>query len=191
MRRPSGPSPLPTSRRRANGCDRTSATPLRSYAPLDAAVGSGVRVLVKHENVNPTGAFKVRNGLSALTTLPPGRPTGRRGRDPRQPRPGPGLGRPPARRAGDHLRPRRQQPREEDAIGGLGASLVEEGRDYDEAVAVAERLVREQGLPLVHSTNDAPVIAGAGTLTLEILEEEPGSTRSSSRWAAARRRWAG
>ena len=37
---------------------------------------------------------------------------------------------------------------------GYGATLVEEGRDYDEAVAVAERLVRERGLRLIHSTND-------------------------------------
>ena len=42
-------------------------TPLRSYPSLDLAVGRGIRVLVKHENHNPTNAFKVRNGLSVLT----------------------------------------------------------------------------------------------------------------------------
>ena len=42
-------------------------TPLRAYAPLDAEVGHGVRVLVKHENHNPTNSFKVRNGLSFMT----------------------------------------------------------------------------------------------------------------------------
>ena len=31
------------------------------------------------------------------------------------------------------------------AVVGLGARLVEEGRDYDESVAAAERLVREEG----------------------------------------------
>ena len=44
-------------------------TPLRHYAPLDAAVGNGIRVLVKHEDVNPTNSFKVRNALSAMTLL--------------------------------------------------------------------------------------------------------------------------
>ena len=44
-------------------------TPLRSYAPLDAAVGRGIRVLVKHENHCPTGAFKARNGLAVMTSL--------------------------------------------------------------------------------------------------------------------------
>src|SRR2546426_7869407 len=42
-------------------------TPLRSYAPLDAAVGGAIRVLVKHENHCPTGAFKARNGMAGLT----------------------------------------------------------------------------------------------------------------------------
>src|SRR5438477_960506 len=44
-------------------------TPLRSYAALDAAVGHGIRVLVKHENHQPTGAFKVRNNLAVVTML--------------------------------------------------------------------------------------------------------------------------
>ena len=38
-------------------------TPLRSHPLLDEAVGHGVRVLVKHENHQPTNAFKARNGL--------------------------------------------------------------------------------------------------------------------------------
>jgi threonine dehydratase len=61
--------------------------------------------------------------------------------------------------------------REERALCGLGATLYEEGRDYDESVQVMKRLVRERGLHMVHSTNDPRVIAGAGTLTLEILEQ--------------------
>ena len=48
-----------------------SPTALRDYAPLDAVVGGGIRVLVKHENHQPTGSFKVRNGLSFMTGLAP------------------------------------------------------------------------------------------------------------------------
>src|SRR6185436_21184442 len=44
-------------------------TPLRDYAPLDAVVGEGIRVFVKHENHHPTNSFKARNGLSVLTAL--------------------------------------------------------------------------------------------------------------------------
>src|SRR3954449_11179527 len=48
---------------------RLPPTPLRRYAPLDDAVGYGIRVFVKHENHQPTQAFKVRNALSALSAL--------------------------------------------------------------------------------------------------------------------------
>jgi threonine dehydratase len=150
-------------------------TPLRSYAALDEALGAGIRVLVKHENFQPTGAFKVRNGLSALTALTPGRRergvvAATRGNH--------GLGLAWAgRRLGAPVTvcvPLGNNPEKNAAVVGLGARLVEEGRDYDESVAAAERFVREEGLHLVHSTNDATVVAGAGTLTLEMLEEEPG-----------------
>ena len=42
-------------------------TPAWSYPVLDAV--AGVTVVVKHENVQPTGAFKVRGGLTLLATL--------------------------------------------------------------------------------------------------------------------------
>jgi len=150
-------------------------SPLRSYVALDEAVGRGVRVLVKHENLQPTGAFKVRNGLSALTALPMaqlarGVVAATRGNH--------GLG---VAWAGQRLGvpvtvcvPLGNNPEKNAAVRGLGARLVEEGRDYDESVRTAERLVREEGLRLVHSTNDPAVVAGAGTLTLEMLEEAPG-----------------
>jgi threonine dehydratase len=69
--------------------------------------------------------------------------------------------------------PRGNNPEKNEGMRGYGATLIEEGRDYDESVAVAERLVRERGLTLVHSTNDARVLAGAATLTLEMLREAP------------------
>src|SRR5690348_14728141 len=47
-------------------------TPMWSYPVLDATAGA--TVLVKHENTQPVGAFKVRGGLNLLATLN-GRPT--------------------------------------------------------------------------------------------------------------------
>jgi len=44
-------------------------TALRRYAPLEEAVGYGIRLFVKHENHQPTQAFKARNALAALTSL--------------------------------------------------------------------------------------------------------------------------
>lgn len=149
-------------------------TPLRRYAPLDAAVGHGIAVFVKHENHAPTNAFKVRNAFSVMTALSEeerrrGVVTPTRGNH--------GLGVAYAGAALDVRAvvcvPLGNNPEKNEGIRGLGAELVEEGRDYDEAVLVAERLARERGLRLIHATNDADVVAGAGTLTLEMLRAEP------------------
>ncbi len=149
-------------------------TPLRRYAPLDAAVGAGIRVFVKHENHSPTNAFKARNAMSVMAALSGDE---RRRGIVGATRGNHGLG---LAWAGDLLGipvticvPVGNNPEKNEAIRGLGAKLVEQGRDYDEAVEVAERFRREQGLRLVHSTNDRLVIAGAATLTLEILEQTP------------------
>jgi threonine dehydratase len=148
-------------------------TPLRNYPPLDEAVG-GVRIFVKHENVQPTNSFKVRNNLSVLTALAPderkrGVIAATRGNH--------GLGLAWSARLMNVPSvicvPVGNNPEKNEAIRALGAEVLEEGADYDASVQVADRLQRERGLTLVHSTNDKLVVAGAGTLTLEILEQEP------------------
>lgn len=169
--------PIDLARVRAAG-DRIrphlAPTPLRSYAPLDAAVGHGIRVWVKHENVNPTGAFKVRNATAVLTSLSE---RDRRSGVVAATRGNHGLGLAWAGRLlGAPVTvcvPLGNNPEKNEAVRGLGATLVEEGRDYDEAVEVANRCVSETGATLVHSTNHPEIVAGAGTLTLEVLEERP------------------
>lgn len=150
------------------------ATPLRSYPALDAEMGGGIRVLVKHENHQPTNAFKIRNALSALGRLTPeqrarGVVAATRGNH--------GLG---VALAGGWLGipatvcvPFGNNPEKNRDIRACGAELIEHGRDYDESVEKAMALVRERGLHLVHSTNDPAIVAGAGTMTLEILEQAP------------------
>jgi threonine dehydratase len=147
-------------------------TPLRNYRQLDDAIGHDIRVLVKHENHNPTNSFKVRNGLSALTALSPterelGVVAGTRGNH------GQGLA-----WAGQQLGvpvilviPEGNNPEKNASMRALGAELIVTGSDYDDAVAMAERLRRERGLHLVHSTNNFKVLAGATTISLEMLEE--------------------
>ena len=153
---------------------RLTPTPLRRYAPLEEVVGYGIRVYVKHENHQPTQAFKARNALAALTALTPeqrkrgvvGASRGNHGQA--------------LAWAGQLLDvpvaicvPRGNNPEKNEAIRGFGAGLIEEGDDYDGAVQVADRLVRDRGMTLVHSTNHRQVIAGAGTMALEMLEQEP------------------
>lgn len=146
-------------------------TPLRNYPTLDAAV-AGVSVLVKHENIQPTGSFKVRNGLATVTALSEadrapgvvGATTGNHG-----------LG---LAFAGRQLGvpvticvPRGNNPEKNAALRAWGATVIEEGDDYDAAVTVAQRLVESEGRTLAHSTNNVNVLAGAGTMTLEIHEQ--------------------
>lgn len=149
-------------------------SPLRAYAVLDADVGHGVRVFVKHENFNPTNSFKVRNAFSLITAL---------GDDERSrgvvaaTRGNHGLG---IAYAGKMFGmrvticvPVGNNPEKNAAMRALGVRLIEQGRDYDESVLVADAIVRDEGACLAHSTNDARIIAGAGTMSLEIAEQEP------------------
>ncbi|CAN5478615.1 threonine ammonia-lyase [soil metagenome] len=146
-------------------------TPLRQHPPLDAVI-PGVELYVKHENMQPTGSFKVRNGLSTLTALDAGQrargvvgaTTGNHG-----------LGLAYAgRKLGVDVTicvPRGNNPEKNSAMRAWGANIIEDGEDYDEAAGVAQRLVESRGLTLAHSTNNVNVLTGAGTMTLEILEQ--------------------
>lgn len=149
-------------------------TPLRRYGPLEDEVGGVAEIWVKHENHQPTNAFKIRNALSAMTLLGP--EEGRRGVI--------------AATRGNHGQgvalagrllgipvvicvPRGNSPEKNLAMAGFGAELVEEGGDFDESLAVAVRLATERGLHMVHSTNDPAILAGAATMHLETLREVP------------------
>jgi threonine dehydratase len=148
-------------------------TPLRHYPTLDAAL-PGLTLLVKHENVQPTGSFKVRNGLATITALSAaerkagvvGATTGNHG-----------LGLAFAgRQLGVSVTicvPRGNNPEKNAALHAWGATVVEDGADYDEAVGVAQRIVDRDGRILAHSTNNRNVLAGAATMSLEILEQAP------------------
>src|SRR5215813_2411486 len=59
------------------------------------------------------------------------------------------------------------------ATRAYGAEIVLHGRIWDEANEKARELVREQGLTYVHPFDDEELIAGQGTLGLEIVEDWP------------------
>jgi threonine dehydratase len=56
----------------------------------------------------------------------------------------------------------------------LGATAVLEGDTFEEASAAAERLAALDGQTLIHPYNDPAVMAGQGTLAIEMLEDDPG-----------------
>ena len=59
------------------------------------------------------------------------------------------------------------------ATRGYGAEVILVGTNYDEAYEEACRLRQQQNLTFIHAFNDEDVIAGQGTLGLEMLEQHP------------------
>jgi threonine dehydratase len=134
---------------------------------------TGLDVFVKHENHNPTGAFKIRGGLNLIGSLSA---AGRRGVI--------------TATTGNHgqsialasqregvpctiVVPLGNNPEKNAAMRAFGAELIEHGRDFDEAREKVEQMQHERGLRYVHSANEPLLIAGVGTYALEIVEELP------------------
>ncbi len=59
------------------------------------------------------------------------------------------------------------------AVQAFGGQAVLHGSNYDEAYAYARKLEQEQGLTFVHPFDDLDVIAGQGTVGMEILRQHP------------------
>ena len=147
-------------------------TPLRSYAALDRTAGT--QVLVKHENTNPTSAFKVRGGLSLIAGMAPaerergivGYSTGNHAQSLAY----------AAREFGipcSIVMPANPNPAKAHAVRDLGADLLEAGETFDDCRTYAERVSTERGMRLVSAANEPPIIAGVATLYLEVLEAAP------------------
>ena len=60
-----------------------------------------------------------------------------------------------------------------DAIKQYGVELIIEGEEFMESEMIARRIEKEEGMTLVSAYNDADVIAGQGTIALEMIEEIP------------------
>jgi threonine dehydratase len=150
-------------------------TAFRGYPLLDQLIGEGISLFIKHENHQPTCSFKVRNGLSFVTGLTPGErrrgivaaSTGNHGQ---------GIAYASAR-LGVHATicvPVGNNPEKCAAMRAWGATVIEEGRDYDESVEAMVRIAERDGKVVAHSTNDPRVVAGAATMTLEMLQQSDG-----------------
>ena len=149
-----------------------SKTPLLHYQSLSRMLG--FEAYVKHENVQPTGVFKIRGGINLISNLSPeekGRgvitaSTGNHGQSIAMASKMFGV-------KAQICVPVGSNPDKLDAIRGYGAEIVEWGREFDDARQNAERIAREQGLRYIHSANEPLLIAGVGTIGLEILEDLP------------------
>jgi threonine dehydratase len=147
-------------------------TPMFEYPALSAVVGA--QLFVKHENVQPTGAFKVRGGLNLVSRLSGaelGRglvaySTGNHGQSIAY----------AARRFGVRacvVVPEASNPSKVSALRALGADVVLHGAKFDDSRRHAEQVALERGWRLVGAANEPLLVAGVATEVLEMLEDEP------------------
>ena len=172
------------------GRDVVKRTPVVPSVTLSEMLGSemlGGNVVLKAENLQRTGAFKIRGAMNKLASLGRRRHARRDRRQRRQPRPGDGVRRPHLRRAVRDLRARRarRSPRSRRAAA-YGAACVEAGTTLDEAVAAARDRADETGMAFCHPFDDPAVVAGQGTLGLELVDDVADlAVRDRARSAAA------
>ena len=131
-------------------------------------------VVVKHENHQPTGAFKVRGGLTYVDALMRREPAARGLVSATRGNHGQSLAF-AGRRAGLEvtiLAPQGNSREKNAAMRALGAELVEFGRDFQAAREEAMRLAGERGLHAVPSFH-RDLALGVSTYAFELLSERP------------------
>jgi len=142
-----------------------------SYAPILSQL-SGYEVYLKKENLQRTGAFKIRGAFNKLATLIEADERG-------------GV---VAASAGNHAQgvafaakhfgieamivmPESTPLTKVLGVKEFGARVILHGSNYDEAYAYAVAFAQEKQFAFVHPFADDDVMAGQGTITLEMLEE--------------------
>jgi len=142
-----------------------------SYAPQMSQV-SGIDVYLKKENLQITGAFKIRGAYNKIASL-----------DKEQLESGV-----IAASAGNHAQgvalsaskfgvravivmPDSTPLTKVNGVKELGGEVILHGTNYDEAYAYAMEFAKKNSLTFIHPFEDEKVIAGQGTVALEILEK--------------------
>jgi threonine dehydratase len=151
-------------------------TPLIPAPPIPGLPPTGV--YLKLESLQPIGAFKLRGATNRILSLSAeeaahGVVTASSGNHAQ------GVAY-AARYRGipaTIVMPRGANPSKVSATRALGAKVLFHGGDFEEADQEALRLMREEGLVYVHPFQDPEVIAGQGTIALEILEDLPSTRR--------------
>jgi threonine dehydratase len=144
-------------------------TPLERSIPLSELCG--VDVWLKFECFQSTGSFKIRGALNALSSRP-------------------GVKHVVTASAGNHglgvaraaallgisatvVVPETASQAKVTALQHSGAELIQHGTAYHAAEAEGLRISRERGIPFISPYNDPDVVAGGGTVVLEIFDALP------------------
>jgi threonine dehydratase len=168
------PAEIDRARERLDGVARV--TPAFRSETFSRLVGREVQL--KAENLQRTGSFKIRGAVNKLATL--GEPERRAGVV--------------AASAGNHAQAVAWAAREAglratifvpqdaamakvEAAKGYGANVRMVGESLEEALVQAERHVEETGATFVHPYEDEVVVAGQGTIGLELADQVPDADR--------------
>ncbi len=153
--------------------DLAEETPLQHAPGLSKRLG--VEVMLKREDQQPVFSFKIRGSFNKMAQMSPqqqqrGVITASAGNHAQ------GVA-----MAASHLGIRativmgRNTPSiKVNAVKSWGARVVLHGDGYDQAYAHARELEQEQGMVYVHAYDDKEVIAGQGTVGMEIVNQHPG-----------------
>ena len=147
-------------------------TPLERSRTFSEMTGADVHL--KLENFQRTGAFKIRGAMNRIATLTPeereaGVVTASAGNHAQ------GVALAATREGVDStiVMPKHAPVSKVKATRGYGGRVVLEGIDYEEAQAHANEIERNEGRTYVHAFDDEAVMAGQGTIGLEIVEDCP------------------
>jgi threonine dehydratase len=144
-------------------------TPILTSRTLDERLGASL--FLKAENFQRVGAFKFRGAYNAVSQLPRGTPVA-------------------TASSGNHaqavslaarllgstatiLMPQDAPPSKRAATEGYGAVVIEFDRYTADREALLAQLATERGLEMVHAYDDERVIAGQGTVALELAQDVP------------------
>jgi threonine dehydratase len=145
-------------------------TPLINSPVLDERLGA--RVFLKAETLQRTGSFKFRGAYNKISSIPPDRR-------------GAGV---VAYSSGNHAQgvaaaarllgmrativmPRDAPKAKRERTAALGAEIVPYERDSEDRAAIAHSIASERGATIVPPYDDPLIIAGQGTIGIEIVED--------------------
>jgi threonine dehydratase len=150
--------------------DVAQETPLEEATNLSARLHN--RLLLKREDVQSVFSFKLRGAYNKMAQLPPDQlAQGVIASSAGNHAQGVALG---AKRLGTRaiiVMPTTTPLVKVNAVKARGGEVVLHGETYDDAYGYARQLEAEKGLTFVHPFDDPDVIAGQGTIGMEILRQ--------------------
>ncbi|MFN9644610.1 MAG: threonine ammonia-lyase, biosynthetic [Cyanobacteriota bacterium] len=169
---PDGPEPSPYLQRilRARVYDVAIESPLEHAPNLSRRLGN--RVLLKREDLQPVFSFKLRGAYNKMVALAPAElERGVIAASAGNHAQGVALAAQRLRCRAVIVMPVTTPEVKVRSVAARGAEVVLHGDTYDEAFARARQLEAESGLSFIHPFDDPDVIAGQGTIGMEILRQ--------------------